>query len=259
MADARLTSDTLASLERIQERLAQRSRILFITGAGLSADSGMPTYRGIGGLYNQGVTEDGVTIEEALSGPMLRRNPALCWKYIAQIEAACRGAEPNAGHRAIAALEDSHEVHVLTQNVDGLHARAGSTRVIPIHGDVHFLHCTRCPWTLEVADYANLALPPKCPDCSSLVRPEVVLFGEMLPSAPLRALIAEVERGFDVVFSVGTTSVFPYIADPVLQARARGALTVEVNPGDTPVSGLVEEKIAQGAAAVLSALRDRLR
>jgi len=259
MSTSLLSEATSASLDRIQRSLGRSRRILFITGAGLSADSGMPTYRGIGGLYSQGVTEDGVTIEDALSGPMLRTNPALCWKYIAQIEAACRGAEPNAGHRAIAAMEQSHDVHVLTQNVDGLHSRAGSTQVIPIHGDVHFLHCTRCRWRETVADYSALAIPPTCPDCDALVRPEVILFGEMLPSAPLRALLREVECGFDAVFSVGTTSVFPYIAEPVLQARARGALTVEINPGDTPVSGLVDEKIAHGAADVLRELLARLK
>ena len=259
MVTTPFTQETRDSLERVQERLKSARRVLFITGAGLSADSGMPTYRGIGGLYNQETTEEGVLIEEALSGPMLRDDPALCWKYIAQIEAACRGAEPNAGHRAIADLEDGLDVHVLTQNVDGLHARAGSTQVIPIHGDVHCLRCTRCPWRETVLDYSALALPPACPDCSALVRPEVVLFGEMLPSAPLRALLAEVQRGFDAVFSVGTTSVFPYIAEPVLQARARGALTVEVNPGETSLSGLVDEKIAHGAADVLAAIRDRLR
>ncbi len=259
MVTTAFSPETLVSLDRIHERLESARRVLFITGAGLSADSGMPTYRGIGGLYNQGATEEGVRIEEALSGPMMRDDPALCWKYIAQIEAACRGAHPNAGHRAIAELEERLDVHVLTQNVDGLHARAGSTQIIPIHGDVHLLRCTRCPWHETVLDYAALALPPACPDCSALVRPEVVLFGEMLPSAPLRALLTEVQRGFDAVFSVGTTSVFPYIAEPVLQARARGALTVEVNPGETSLSGIVDEKIAHGAADVLAAIRDRLR
>ena len=87
----------------------KRSRVLFVTGAGMSAESGLPTYRGVSGLYNQGVTEDGLAIEEAISGPILQRRPAVAWKYIAQIEESCRGKEPNAGHLAIKKLEKLRE------------------------------------------------------------------------------------------------------------------------------------------------------
>ncbi|MHB8899035.1 MAG: Sir2 family NAD-dependent protein deacetylase, partial [Thermoguttaceae bacterium] len=103
----------VADLVRVSDR------ILFITGAGVSADSGLPTYRGVGGLYNRGETDDGVTIEEALSGPMLEVRPDLTWKYLWQIGEACRGALPNAAHRIMAELEsEKAEVWVLTQNVD---------------------------------------------------------------------------------------------------------------------------------------------
>jgi NAD-dependent deacetylase len=245
--------DTLA---RIGARLAGAERILFVTGAGMSADSGVPTYRGVGGLYDSVATSEGIAIEEVLSGRTMDRDPSLCWKYIMQIEAACRGARPNAGHRAIFAFEQRFgEIWVLTQNVDGLHRVAGSRRVIDIHGDVRKLLCGGCGWRAEVDDYSELSRPPRCPRCGAVVRPEVVLFGEMLPLDKLARLRSELERGFDAVFSVGTSSLFPYIAEPVLLARMAGALTVEINPSDTLVSDAVEERLRVGASEALDALR----
>jgi NAD-dependent deacetylase len=241
--------------DRLARRLEQAERLLFITGAGMSADSGLPTYRGIGGLYEGVETAEGMSIEEALSGTTMRRDPALCWKYIMQIEKACRGAEPNAGHRAIAALQRRFaEVWVLTQNVDGLHREAGSAQVIDIHGDVRKLACMACTWRRAVTDYAELSCPPRCPECDAIVRPEIVLFGEMLPLDKLAVLQRELERGFDAVFSIGTSSVFPYIAQPIIEARFRGALTVEINPGDSEVTHVVEEKITHGASETLASL-----
>ncbi len=249
----------------IADRLSRSRRLLFITGAGLSADSGLPTYRGIGGLYDDQKTEDGLPIEVALSGQVFRSRPALTWKYLAQIERACRGAGFNRGHAVIAEMESRFDVLVLTQNVDGLHRAAGSTEVINIHGDVHELRCVACPWRATAKSYDDLpALAstdptagdqvPRCPDCGAVIRPDVVLFGEMLDPDRIGRLQREVTRGFDAIFSVGTTSVFPYTAAPFLDGRRRGALTVEINPGPTEVSRAVEHKIAAGAAATLDAL-----
>lgn len=221
---------------------------LFITGAGMSADSGLPTYRGIGGLYEREVTPEGVSIEDALSGAMLRDNPALSWKYIHQIESACRGARFHEGHAVLARLEQRMaRVWVLTQNVDGFHLDAGSRNVIEIHGNLRRLACTRCRWRNQVASYAELEIPPRCPECGALVRPLVVLFGEMLPSAAVEALERELERGFDLVVVIGTSAVFPYIAGPVVLARRTGIATVEINPGESEVSGMVEHHLRMGA------------
>jgi len=248
------------ALEFAAQALARARRALFITGAGLSAESGLPTYRGVGGLYNQPAPEEGLPIEELLSGHCLREDPATCWRYIAQIERACRGAKPNVGHDAIAALEQAVEqVVVLTQNVDGFHLQAGSTQVIEMHGNLHGLRCTACRWRDEVMDYASLQLPPACPDCGSLVRPEVVLFGEALPLSAVSMLDRELRQGFDVVLSVGTTSVFPYICDPVIRARHHGVATVEINPGETQVSRLVDRRIQTKAGAVLDQIRARVQ
>ncbi|MCB1897896.1 NAD-dependent deacylase [Cognatazoarcus halotolerans] len=245
-------------LDELAELCRQAGRILFVTGAGMSADSGLPTYRGIGGLYHERHTDDGVPIEVALSGAMLRKQPELTWKYLAEIEAACRGAKPNAGHRAIAALEGlGPSVTVLTQNVDGLHRAAGSREVIEIHGSLHRLVCTECGRGRPVEDYRGMQLPPGCPTCGGLVRPDVVLFGEELPMPALLRLEHALEAGFDLVFSVGTTSVFPYIAAPVHWARRAGVPTVEINPGESSVSGIVDFRIRARAAEVLPALLER--
>ncbi|MBI4700360.1 MAG: NAD-dependent protein deacylase [Deltaproteobacteria bacterium] len=246
------------AVERVAAQLRRSRRVLFITGAGLSADSGMPTYRGVGGIYDRGLTEEGIPIEEAVSGPMMARRPEVCWKYIHEIARVSRGAGPNRGHEVIALLERHlGEVWVLTQNVDGLHRRAGSTRIIDIHGDVSQLLCTVCSWRRSVTDYGELAPLPRCPDCDAVVRPDVVLFGEMLPVGKLALLRRELARGFDAVFSVGTSSLFPYIAEPVVAASRAGIFTVEVNPETTVVSPFVEVALRTGAARALDAVMQR--
>jgi NAD-dependent deacetylase len=252
------TPDPNAQLDAVAELCRAARRILFVTGAGISADSGLPTYRGIGGLYNGNATDEGHAIEEALSGEMLALRPAITWKYLAQIEATCRGARPNAAHAAIAWFAGRAAVTVLTQNIDGLHRAAGTRDPIEIHGTLHKLRCTGCAWRAEVDDYAALSIPPACPDCGGLVRPEVVLFGEALPSAAVARLIRALEQGFDLVFSIGTTSVFPYIAAPVVEALRSGVPTVEINPGESNVSHYVDYRLRLGAAAALAGIRQRL-
>jgi NAD-dependent deacetylase len=235
-------------IDEIAGVLGKAQRVLFITGAGMSADSGLPTYRGLGGLYNDGETEDGLSIEDALSGECLAHRPEITWKYLAQIERNCRGAEPNEAHRVIAALEQHGEVVVLTQNIDGLHVKAGSSGVIEIHGTLAERYCAHCS---AEADPGDLAVPPRCTHCGKIVRPKVVLFGEMLPGAALERLYAELTQGFDMVFIIGTTAVFPYIAEPVMQAIRAGIPTVEINPVRTRLSGQVRYYLPERAARIL--------
>ncbi len=247
------------TLDEVAQLVGRAERTLFITGAGISADSGLPTYRGVGGLYHERLTDDGLTIEEALSGVMMASRPAIAWKYIAEIEANCRGARPNTAHMVIAALErDRPGVCVLTQNVDGLHRAAGSRNLIEIHGTVHRLRCTECPHAREVPDFSDMRIPPECPKCGGVMRPDVVLFGEWLPEREVARLEAVLARGVDLVVSIGTTSVFPYIAEPVWWARQAGVPAVEINPGDTEVSHLVTHRLRMGAAEAMGELWRRL-
>ncbi len=240
------------AIERAAGWLAEASSVLFITGAGVSADSGLPTYRGVGGLYEDTPVEEGLAIEQVLSGIMFRQRPELTWRYIRQIEEACRGAGTNRAHEVMAEVEKAlPRTWILTQNVDGLHRAAGSEHIIPIHGDVHDLDCTRCAWSRAVEDYADLGPLPTCPECESIVRPRVVLFGEWLPQGAVEELQRQLEQGFDLIFSVGTSSLFPYIAQPVVQAEQLGGRSVEINPGETPVSDLAHLRVRMGAAEAM--------
>ena len=234
-------------------RILQKSRsVLFITGAGVSAESGIPTYRGIGGLYNVDTTEDGIPIEEALSAMMMAENPALTWKYLAQIGMAVQGARHNRAHEVIAEMEQHfHRVWTLTQNVDGFHRTAGSKNLIEVHGNMHSLSCTRCNYHVELEKFDSLLIPPKCPDCESLVRPDVVLFGELLQGQGVDRMQEELPKGFDIVFSIGTTSVFPYIQAPIHLAKQQGNVSIEINPSETTVSHAVDYRLAMGAADAL--------
>ena len=242
-------------IEEIAPHLRRAEHILFITGAGISADSGLPTYRGIGGLYEEELTAENVPIEEALSGRMLLQRPELTWKYIAEVERACRGARFNAGHQTTVEIERCKPgTSVITQNVDGFHRRAGSRNLIEIHGRITELYCTACPYSQSVDDFSALQIPPSCPQCQKLIRPNVVLFGERVPQEPVEKLYGELNRGFDLVFSVGTTSIFPYIAEPVRLARTWAAPSVEINPGETEVSHLIDHRIRAGAADALTRL-----
>ncbi len=250
-----LAPNHLELISRIADQMRRCRRLLFITGAGISADSGLPTYRGIGGLYNNGMTDENLAIEDALSGDMLAVAPHITWKYIHQIEQCCRSATFNDAHHIIAELQQIFDnVCVLTQNVDGFHRQAGSRNLIEIHGDIHELYCTACEYETWVPHYGELTIPPPCPACGAVLRQRVVLFGELLPTPAVDRLYEELERGFDMVFSIGTTSVFPYIAGPVMEARRTGIPTVEINPTETTVSRLVDYKLSLGAADGMRAI-----
>lgn len=255
LADTPLAAADLDRIRQVVDLMRASHSILFITGAGLSADSGLPTYRGVGGLYEGREAAEGLRIEELLSGACFQVRPQLTWKYLLEIEKAGRGARPNLGHQVMAEAEAYFErVWVLTQNVDGLHRQAGSRNIIDIHGDLHRLRCVRCEFAEVVADYTHLAFPPRCPDCQGLLRPDVVLFGERLPERQLAVYETETRRGFDLVFSIGTTSVFPYIAAPVLDAHHFRKPSVEINPGDTDVSEFATVRLRLGAAPALAAI-----
>lgn len=254
-----MTTTLQDQASQLADYLVRAERVLFITGAGISAESGLPTYRGVGGLYEGTATELGMPIEVALSGPVFEMDPSITWQYIARLEQAVRDAVHNRAHAIISELEDYFdEVVVLTQNVDGFHRAAGSSEVIDIHGDCHDLMCTGCGYYRTVSDYAGLEIPPPCPECGTILRPDVVLFGEMLPTRKVRRLAAELERGFDAYFSIGTTSVFPYIAEPVVRGRLAGVPTVEINPGESEVTHLVSHRFTTGAIEALGAIHEAL-
>ena len=253
-----LHQEAFAAVVRV---LRKCRSILFVTGAGISAESGVPTYRGIGGLYEIEVTEEGLPIEEILSGPMFESNPELTWKYLAQIAEAAHGACYNRAHEVIAEMERHFSrVWTLTQNVDGFHRLAGSRNVIEIHGNMRSLSCTGCDFHKIIQDDDRVVdLPPRCPECRAIMRPDVVLFEEQLPEEAVGHLLRELEVGFGAVVAVGTSAVFPYIQEPVVAARRMGVPTIEINPSETLLSHQVDYRLAVGAATAMDEIWKRLQ
>ena len=251
-----LSQDDERAIDCIVQAMSRARRLLLITGAGMSADSGLPTYRGRDGIYRaQQTTLHGLSIEQALSGPMLRARPEITWHYLLELEKTSRHAAPNRGHHVIAEMDGYFDaVWVLTQNVDGLHQRAGSRNVLDLHGSLHALECMRCGQQTTTPDYSNLTLPPRCSECEGPIRPQVVLFEEELPYDKLSRLWYEFGAGFDIIFSIGTSSMFEYIVEPVRVGQTMGITTVEINPEVTTISSEVDIKISAGAATVLASI-----
>jgi len=227
-----------------------------ITGAGVSAESGIQTYRGQGGIYDD--EAEGDRTVEALSGPTLQADPDRTWRVVAELACRSVAAAPNAAHDALVEIEDALEHFVLlTQNVDGLHRMAGTRNLIDIHGDVLDTRCMQCDHTgrLTPEQARELQAAPICPACAGTLRPDAVLFGEMLPTGKLERLRQEMyERTPDLVLIAGTTAVFPYIAEPVLLAAQAGLPTVEINPEPTEISNFVRWSLRGPAGRFLPAM-----
>lgn len=248
-----------ATARALAEGLVGAERLLVITGAGMSAEAGIPTYRGVGGLYAGHPGEAGLSIEEILSAEVFAARPELTWRALFEIEARARGVEPHVGHHVLAAIEAmraeaGRETLIATQNVDGLHQAAGSRAVVELHGAIRTLSCARCGAQRAVRGFEGLALPPRCAACGGVERPDVVLFGEALPRGALARYSAFVEAEPDAVVSVGTTSGFAYVYQPVVEAAARGAWTVEIDPGETALSSVVGLRVRGRAGEVLAAV-----
>lgn len=260
-------------LNTVVNWLRKSKRVLFITGAGISADSGLPTYRGVGGLYNRGRTEEGYTIEECLSGSMFQRKPEITWKYMLQLGIAVAEHQPNDAHRIIAEWEKrlndaGGKVVVVTQNIDNYHRAAGSKNVYEFHGSLRILYCTDCSWSEELEPDAAVltrfkelqtTLPPRCPECRAVIRPRVVLFEESLPRYEIEEFRYEFNngKGFDLVFSIGTSAMFSYITAPVRTAALQKIPTVEINPVESDLSQYVEIYLPMRAAEALLEIEKR--
>jgi NAD-dependent deacetylase len=223
--------------------------VAVLTGAGVSAESGVPTFRdALTGLWSR------FDPEELATPDAFRRDPALVWSWYAERRAAVARAQPNPAHVALVEIEARvPRFTLVTQNVDGLHRRAGSRRVLEIHGDITRVRCSGCARPAESWD--ETAAPPACGACGEPLRPDVVWFGEMLPEAALNEAM-DAARSCDVFLSVGTSSlVHPAAGLPEI-ALASGAVVVEVNPSATPLTSRVAFSLRGPAGVVLPALVD---
>ena len=228
-------------------RIAAAERILVLTGAGVSAESGVPTFRGPEGLWRQYRPEELATPEA------FARDPRLVWEWYAWRRGLIAPLRPNPAHDALVRLESRAPAFLLaTQNVDGLHHAAGSRRLVELHGSLWRVRCTACGSEREDRSVPLSELPPRC-RCGGLLRPGVVWFGESLPEAALQAAFAAGEA-CELVLVVGTSSVVYPAAAIAPAARARGAFVVEVNPDETPLTPLAHASFRGKAARILPSL-----
>jgi NAD-dependent deacetylase len=234
------------------EALRDAERVVALTGSGIWAVSGVPAFReaqtGLWERYDP---------QQLATPQAFARDPRLVWDWYAWRRRLVAEAEPNSGHRALAELERRvPEFSLVTQNVDGLHARAGSRNVIELHGSILRSKCSLEGEVAEPEEHDD-SVPPRCPRCGSFLRPDVVWFGEMLPPGAFEAASVAARR-CDVFLSVGTSSlVYPAAALPY-EALESGAALVEVNPSETPLTPHADYSLRGSAGQALPALLLRL-
>lgn len=235
------------SVDRLAELLRERQPCVVLTGAGISTESGIPDFRSAGGIWERYDPYEVGHIDS------LRRDPARVWEFYALRLDALSRAEPNDGHRALAELEQHGWIRaIVTQNVDGLHQRAGSRDVVEVHGSLREAECLACGVRVPMAD-AIASLPlPACPDCGDVLKPGVVMFGELLPVVAIeRAQQLAADAGLLLV--VGSSlEVHPVAALPGETLAAGGALAL-VNRGGTPWDSRAELVLDAGAGETLRA------
>ncbi len=223
------------------------SSVVVLTGAGISAESGIPTFRGGGGLWKEFRPEDLATPEA------FARDPKLVWNWYNWRRTMIAGAEPNAGHRALAALERSKpRFRLVTQNVDGLHERAGSRNILRLHGDIWTVRCLACGKESRDERAPLEEIPPHC-GCGGLLRPGVVWFGETLPHEVWDAAV-EATSDADVLLVVGTSAVVYPAAGLVPLAKSCGARVIECNMEETPFSAELDCSLRGQAGELLPQL-----
>jgi NAD-dependent deacetylase len=239
---------TAAAIGGIASRLTPESRITVLTGAGVSAASGVPTFRGSGGLWKTHRAED-------LATPgAFARDPALVWQWYEWRRGMIAACEPNPAHLVLASWSRRFPRFTLvTQNVDGLHERAGTRDTLRMHGSIWEVgcwnQCGRAPQRWRDDTHPFPVLPPPCPHCGGPLRPGVVWFGEALDADVLRR--CDEATACDLFFAIGTSAIVYPAAGLLDSARARGAMTIEINPDATPASSRVDVVLAEGAERAL--------
>ncbi len=219
-------------MERLVAALRAAASVFVLTGSGISAESGLPTFRGAGGLWRTH------RVEQLASPEGFARDPRLVWTWYNERKAAHESALPNAGHEALARLERSFADFTLaTQNVDSLHLRAGSLSVLELHGSLREARCTRCDGR-RALPAMGLPLDEIDHDCGGRWRPDIVWFGEPLPPAAWAAAAKAASRA-DVILVVGTSAVV-YPAAALATSYNDSAFVAEINPEETAISGGVD-------------------
>jgi len=235
-------------IQQAAEKIADAEKVVALTGAGISVDSGIPAFRGTQGLWDKYDPMEYATIDA------FHANPVKIWKMLRELGDMIGDAKPNAGHEGLAELESLGKLSsIVTQNVDGLHQEAGSSCVIEFHGNGRRLVCLSCKRKYDRDDMVLDAFPPMCA-CMNVLKPDVVFFGEMIPMHALLHAQAEVES-CDVMLVVGTSALVEPAASLPHIAKSRGATVIEINLEPTPLTSIVADiSIHQSATAALPAV-----
>ncbi|HEX2979988.1 MAG TPA: NAD-dependent deacylase [Anaerolineaceae bacterium] len=235
--------------EELIELMRGVQAITVLTGAGASAESGIPTFRDAqSGLWSR------YRPEELASPTAFRNNPRLVWEWYAWRRSLVISARPNPGHLALAWMERHvPRFTLITQNIDGLHQAAGSRNVIELHGNIHRARCITEDKIIPNWDQ-NSSMPPHCPDCGGLLRPDVVWFGEPLPAGAL-ANAVQASRECDIFISIGTSGLVEPAATLGFEALRAGAVAVEINPEPTPLTVYTRHYLDQPFGLILPALK----
>jgi NAD-dependent deacetylase len=237
--------------EELRGRFERAKRVLVLTGAGVSAESGVPTFRGGG----QTIVWKGLPFEVISSAGMLQRDLPAVWEWFDYRLGILKTLKPNPAHDALAKLQERFEDFTLvTQNIDGLHQAAGSRDVIELHGNIWRARCVSCFAKRDLREEVEKSeRPPVCSECGDPMRPDVILFGEMLPAGAFESAAAKA-RTCELCLIVGTSAVvYPAAALPEIASEA-GAFVVEINPERTPLSDLCDEIMCGKAGEILPLL-----
>lgn len=226
-------------------RMKEAINIAALTGAGVSAESGIPTFRGDGGLWKE------YRAEYLATPRAFTENPELVWDWYHWRRRAVRKASPNPGHRSLVEIEHrTSGFTLITQNVDGLHVKAGSVNVLEIHGNINRARCSGCPFLLQLEEEEGLVM---CPVCGSEMRPDVVWFGESLDPVLLQSATAASENA-DFLIVAGTSGVVQPAASLAYGALRRGGYVLEINFESTPLTGTATATVLGRAGEVLPEL-----
>lgn len=235
------------------DKLASAKSIVFFTGAGISAESGISTFRGKDGIWNK------LRPEELASFDAFMKNPDMVWEWYQYRRKIINESQPNAGHSAIAGFEKYYEkVSVVTQNVDNLHGRAGSKTIFELHGNIERNYCVKCKTFYNSADYQFKDKTPKCEKCGGLVRPDIVWFGEMLPQDVFAGAEKAAELS-DICFVVGTSAVVYPAAYIPITAKKNGSFIVEINIEATELTGSADLSVFGKSGEILPMILEKVK
>jgi NAD-dependent deacetylase len=235
------------------DKLKSAEKIVFFTGAGISAESGIETFRGYGGLWSK------MRPEELASMNGFMKNPNLVWEWYQYRRKIIRETGPNPGHTAIAEFEKYYDlVSVITQNVDNLHRRAGSSNILELHGNIERNFCLDCKTYYGLEEFLDSDEVPLCSKCGGKIRPDVVWFGEQLPFGVFEKAEKKAEES-DICFVVGTSAVVYPAAYIPISAKRGGSYLVEINIESTDITGSVNLSLTGKSGELLPEILEKVK